>query len=150
VFAPSIPVIAAWANAGSLLTAGLVNLVGSPRLHKFYTDYDIPAGYYCSIGIAEIFAALFLAMPELRVWGILLATRIMFLSVVMLLDHQHYEYAGLVILFMVGLVAATLAVPSFHTYHPAEIPSHFVANMSADPERGLRALLEELRADSHL
>ena len=131
MFAPSIPVMAAWANAGILLAAGLVNLVGSPRLHEIYSEYDIPAGYYRTIGVAEIFAALFLVTPELRVWGILLATPIMFLSVVMLLDHERYEYAGLVALFLVGLVAATLAVPSIHAGHATELPTHFVVNTAA-------------------
>jgi len=127
--------MAAWANAGILLAAGLVNLVGFPRLHEIYAEYDIPAGFYRTIGIAEIFAALFLVTPELRVWGILLAAPIMFVSVVILLDHRQYRYAAPIVIMMAGLVAATLAVPPFHTYHAVEVPSRFVPNIAALQER---------------
>jgi len=123
----SIPVMAAWVNAGALFAAGLANLVGFPKLREIYADWDIPAGLYSTIGIAEIVAAVFLATPGLRLWGILIAAAIMFFSVVILLDHQHYAYAAPVALLMVALVTATLAVPSVG----AEMRPHFIPNMAA-------------------
>ncbi len=110
----SFPVIAAWIDAGVLSLAGLVNLIGLHPVRAIYADWDIPERFYHTLGMLQILAAVFLASPDMRVYGILLAAPILFGSVVMLLNHEHYAVAAPVALMMGGLVAATLAVSPVH------------------------------------
>ena len=108
----SFPVMAAWANAAIFAAAGLVNFTAIRSVREVYERWDVAPGFYRPLGLIEIAAAVFLAMPSMRFWGVLLATPIAFGSVVMLLDHRNYVYAASVIVMMSGLVAAILAIPS--------------------------------------
>src|SRR5262245_38231566 len=86
----SFPVIAAWVDAGVLSLAGLVNLIGLRPVRDIYADWDIPERFYHTLGLLQILAAVFLTSPDMRFYGILLAAPILFGSVVMLLNHEHY------------------------------------------------------------
>ena len=112
MFEVSFPVIAAWANAAIFAVAGLVNFTAVRAVREVYERWDVAPGVYRTLGLVELAAAVFLAMPSLRVWGLVLAAPIAFGSVVMLLDHRHYVYAASVIVMMSGLMAAILAIPS--------------------------------------
>lgn len=108
----SFPVMAAWANAAIFAAAGLINLTAVKSVRAVYDRWDVAPGFYRSLGLVELVAAVCLAVPSLRVWGLVLAAPIAFGSVVILLDHRHYAYAASVIVMMSGLLAATLAIPS--------------------------------------
>ena len=108
----SFPALAAWANAAIFATAGLINFTAIRSVREVYDRWDVSPGFYRPLGLIEIAAALFLTMPSLRLWGVLLAAPIAFGSVVMLLDHRNYLYAASVVVMMTGLVAASLAIPS--------------------------------------
>jgi DoxX-like family len=108
----SFPVLAAWTNAAIFAAAGLVNFTAVKSVRDIYDRWDVAPGFYRTLGLVEIAAALFLAMPSLRLWGLMLAAPIAFGSVVMLLDHRHYLYAASVVVMMSGLLAAILAIPS--------------------------------------
>lgn len=108
----SFPVLAAWLNAAIYAAAGLVNFTAVKSVREVYGRWDVAPGFYRPLGLVEIAAAVCLAVPSLRFWGVLLAAPISFGSVVMLLDHRHYVYAASTVLLMSGLVAATLAIPS--------------------------------------
>lgn len=108
----SFPVLAAWANAAIFAAAGLINFTAVRAVREVYGRWDVAPGFYRPLGLVEIAAAVFLAMPSLRLWGVVLAAPIAFGSVVMLLDHRHYLYAASVIFMMSGLLAAILAIPS--------------------------------------
>ncbi len=116
MFELSLPVAAAWINAGIFAAAGLINLAGLRSVREVYADWDVPAATYRTLGLIELVAAAFLAMPEFRFWGVILAAPIMFGSVVLLLDHRNYVFASSVIVLLVGLGAATLAIPPSHEY----------------------------------
>jgi len=107
----SFPVMAAWANAAIFAAAGLVNFTAIRAVREVYGRWDVSPGFYRPLGLVEIAAAVFLAMPSLRFWGVVLAAPIAFGSVVILLDHRHYLYAVSVIVMMSGLLAAILAIP---------------------------------------
>lgn len=111
----SFPVMAAWANAAIFVVAGLVNFTAIRAVREVYGRWDVSPAFYRPLGVVEIAAAVFLAVPSLRFWGVVLAAPIAFGSVVMLLDHRHYLYAASVIFMMSGLLAAILAIP-----HPQE------------------------------
>jgi|SRR5882672_993734 len=109
----SLPLMAAWANAGLFLVAGLINLTATAigPVREIYARWDIPTTFYRSLGIVEILAAAFLVTPEYRAWGIALAAPIMFGSIVMLLDHRHYLIAVPALVVMAALAPAALSVP---------------------------------------
>jgi hypothetical protein len=98
-------------NAAIFAAAGLVNVTAARSVREVYERWDLSPGFYRPLGLVEIAAAVCLAVPSLRFWGVLLAAPIFFGSVVMLLDHRHYVYAASVVVMMTGLVAALLAVP---------------------------------------
>jgi len=108
----SFPALAAWANAALFGAAGLINFTAIRSVREVYERWDVSPGFYRPLGLIEIAAALFLTMPSLRLWGVLLAAPIAFGSVVILLDHRNYLYAASVVVMMTGLVAASLAIPS--------------------------------------
>jgi hypothetical protein len=108
----SFPVMAAWMNAAIFAGAGLINFTAIKSVREVYDRWDVSPGFYRPLGLVEIAAAVCLAVPSLRFWGVLLAAPIFFGSVVMLLDHRHYAYAASVAVMMTGLVAALLAVPA--------------------------------------
>jgi DoxX-like family len=112
MFEISYPVLAAWANAVIFATAGIVNLTAVPNVRTVYARWDVSPGFYRPLGLVEIVAAVCLALPSLRWWGLVLAAPIAFGSVVILLDHRHYISAASVVVMMSGLLAATLAIPS--------------------------------------
>jgi hypothetical protein len=108
----SFPVLAAWMNAAIFAAAGLVNLTAVKSVRDVYGRWDVAPGFYRPLGLVELAAAVFLAVPSLRFYGVLLAAPIAFGSVVMLLDHRHYVYAASMVFLMSGLLAAILAIPS--------------------------------------
>lgn len=129
----SLPVLATWANVALLSLAGVINLLGIRPVREIYADWDIPGVFYRAVGLVEIVAALFLATPEMRIWGIVLAAPILFGSVVMLLNYRHYAVAAPVAIMMAALVVAMLAVPPSHA-RPYTIVPVPAAVMTADDE----------------
>ena len=108
----SLPVIAAWANAAFLGAAGLINWFDGEKIRALYRRWSIPARSYRTIGLLEIAAAMFLAVPHLRAWGIVLAAVILFGSAVLLLSRRNYAYALGVIVMLAVLGAAVFAIPT--------------------------------------
>ena len=120
----SFPVLAAWMNAAIFAAAGLVNFTAVKSVREVYGRWDVAPGFYRPLGLVEIAAALCLAVPSLRFWGVLLAAPIAFGSVVMLLDHRHYVYAASMVFLMSGLLAAILAIPSTPDFVLANPENH--------------------------
>jgi DoxX-like protein len=112
MFELSFPVMAAWLNAAILAAAGLINFAAVKSVRSVYDSWDVSPAFYRPLGLVEIAAAVCLAVPSLRTWGVLLAAPIFFGSVVILLDHRHYVYAASVVVMMTGLAAAVLAIPA--------------------------------------
>jgi len=130
----SLPVLAAWANAMIFAAAGVANFTAPKRIRTFYEQWDVTPGFYRTLGVIEIAAAVCLATPSLRVWGLVLAGPIAFGSVVMLLDQQKYIWAASAIAIVAGLFAAMLTLaqkPSFVVANPAESVVIQVANNSS-------------------
>jgi hypothetical protein len=119
----SFPVMAAWTNAAIFAAAGLINSTAIKSVRAVYDRWDVSPGFYRPLGLVEIAAAVCLAVPSLRFWGVLLAAPIFFGSVVMLLDHRHYAYAASVVVMMTGLIAALLAIPAVPEF-ALVIPNH--------------------------
>jgi hypothetical protein len=110
--AMTIPIIAQVAvdvlSAIFALT-GLVNLSGSTRLRVVYRLWHYPHNFYRIVGLAQLMAALFLIVPETRIWGIVAGGTIIFIATVTLLHHRQYLWSLPVMLLLVSLVPASLA-----------------------------------------
>jgi hypothetical protein len=106
-----IPTMVAMSVAALLGVIGVVQLDGPRFVRDAYQRWDYPRHLRLVTGLLDIAAALMLAEPSLRGWGIALAAILLFGCVVTLLDHRQYAYAVPAILMMAALVPATLAVP---------------------------------------
>lgn len=96
--------LAFYAVTGVFVMAGLVNLSGSPVVRATYRTWDYPAKFYRVVGAIEFLVALFLALPETRVWGVILGSFIAFFSVVTLLKHRLYAWSLPAMLLLAALV----------------------------------------------
>jgi hypothetical protein len=89
--------------------AGALHLVAPPPVRRAYRRWQFARGFYYVVGVAQALAALFLIVPQTRIWGGILAAMILFVAVVSLLNHRKYLYAVPAILIMVALAPAMAA-----------------------------------------
>ena len=101
---------------------GFIHLLGPRFLRDAFQRWNYGTRVRLVTGNLEIMAALMLAHPALRGWGIALAALIMFGAVITLLNHGQYLCAVPSIALMVALIPAILAVPpADHQVHYATI-----------------------------
>ena len=98
VFAPHLAL-----SLASLFAASALLHAAAPRLLRPLYQHS---QFARTAGLVQGLAALFLVMPQLRVWGVILGAMILFALVVSLLNHRRYWYALPAILCMVALVPA--------------------------------------------
>ena len=94
---------------GVFLLAALVNLTGSSVVRAAYRAWDYAPNFYRVVGVIELLAALFLTLPQTRIWGVILGGGIAFFSVVALLKHGRYAWSLPAMLLLAALVPATFA-----------------------------------------
>ena len=133
MFEASFPVLAAWANAAIFAAAGLINFTAVRSVREVYDRWDVAPGFYRPLGLVEIVAAICLAVPSLRFWGVVLAAPIAFGSVVLLLDHRHYVYAASMAVMMWGLLAAILAIPQASEFVITTPPNQGLVQLAGGP-----------------
>lgn len=102
-------VVIALALAGVFGLAGLLQLMSPKPLRALYDRWRYPRGFERVTGALELVAAVFLAIGETRIWGVLLAAFITFTAVVTLLNRGKYLYAATGMLLLAALAPATLA-----------------------------------------
>ena len=112
----SYPFLLAWLIGTILSVTGFVHIAGPRGLREAYARWEFPARFYLVVGVLELTAAAFLAIPELRSWGVGLTGFIIFGAVVTLFNHRHYVLAVPGVILMVALVPVSLAVPH-ETHH---------------------------------
>ena len=100
---------------------GFIHLLGPRFLRNAFEKWNYGTPVRLVTGALEIMAALMLAHPELRGWGIALAALIMFGAVITLLNHEQYLCAIPSIALMAALFPAILAVPRADQVHYATI-----------------------------
>jgi hypothetical protein len=99
----------AWALSGVFALSGLVHLAGPRFIRRAYERWNFPPKFYRVTGCVELLAAGFLADPRTRIWGVVLAGLVTFISVVTLLNNRQYAYTLPGILVLVALVPASLS-----------------------------------------
>lgn len=98
-------------NLALILTAlfafvGAMNLAAPGFVRRSYQRWGYPRGFHYVAGGAQGLTALFLALPETRIWGGILGATILFIVTVSLLNHRKYAYAISVIMVMLTLAPA--------------------------------------------
>src|SRR5690349_14103865 len=101
-----------FANSLALSLAALfgsvaaLNLMAPGFLRRAYARWDFPRGFFYVAGTAQAFAALFMFLPQTRIWGGVLGAMILFVTVILLLNRGKYAYAVPAMLLMVALAPA--------------------------------------------
>ena len=90
---------------------GIVQLVGPTFVRDAYKRWDYPQRVRLLTGAFDIAAAVMLALPALRGWGIAVAAILTFGSIIVFLSHRQYRYAVPTMALMVALVPAAVAIP---------------------------------------
>ena len=98
--------IAALALAGLFLLAGAAHIIGPRALRLAYRRGQFANSFRYAAGAVQLLAALFLIVPQTRLWGGGLAAMILFAGIVSLLNHGRYLYAIPAILIMLAVVPA--------------------------------------------
>ena len=88
---------------------GLANVSGNSMVRATYRLWRYPRRFHRVVGVLELTTALFLAVPQLRIWGVILGGFIAFFSVVALLNHRRYALSVSGMLLLASLVPAALA-----------------------------------------
>jgi hypothetical protein len=110
VWSNNLPHLLALTLAVIFAATAAIELMGYRYIRTHFRRWRHPRQFYRVMGALQLFAALFLAMPQLRVWGIVLAGIITFLWVVTLLNRRQWSWAIAAMLMMVALVPASLSI----------------------------------------
>ena|SRR5579863_9626197 len=108
----TVPIIAGLAvNVLSAIfaLAGVINLSGSMHFWAVYRFWKYPHNFYRIVGLTELLVALFLIVPETRIWGITSSGLIAGIMTMTLLHHRKYLWSLPAMLLLVALVPASLA-----------------------------------------
>jgi hypothetical protein len=92
--------------AAAFALAAVLNLAAPKFVRRIYQRWEFPRGFYYVVGVAQTFTALFLFLPQTRIWGGVLGAMVLFVTTVSLLNHRKYLYAVPAILLMVALAPA--------------------------------------------
>ena len=90
---------------------GAVQLAGPRFVREAYKRWDYGPRVRIVTGVLDVAAAIMLALPALRGWGIAVAAVLTFGSVVVFLSHRQYRHALPAIGLLIALIPATAAVP---------------------------------------
>src|ERR1700689_3702406 len=105
-----LPHILANGLAAIFAITAIIDLAGSRYIRARFRQWRYPRQFYRVMGVLQLFTSLFLAMPQLRIWGIFLAGLVTFFWVVTFLNHRHWSWAAAGMLMMMALVPASLAI----------------------------------------
>ncbi len=101
----------AWLLSAAFAVTAALHLFGLRVVREAYERWQYPRGFRETTGALLGLAAVFLAFPLTRLWGIAIAAIVMFLSAITLLNHRQYTYAAPVIALLFALLPASLAGP---------------------------------------
>ena len=103
---------------------GAIQLIGPQFVREAYRSWDYGPRVRIVTGLLDITAAIMIALPALRGWGIALGAILTFGAVVVFLNHRQYRYALPAIGLMIALVPAAVTVPR-------TAPIQFIAQKAA-------------------
>jgi hypothetical protein len=95
--------------SGLFCIAGVINLSSAPYVQAAYRFWHYPRHFNHVVGALELTAALFLILPQTRIWGVVASGLIIFGSIVTLLNHRQYLWSLPALLLLAALVPASMA-----------------------------------------
>jgi hypothetical protein len=98
----------AQAQAALFAACAALNLIPPGFVRLAYARWNYAPGFYYVVALAQGLTALFLTMPQTRIWGGVLGAMVLFVTIVSLLNHRKYIYAVPAILVMVALAPAMI------------------------------------------
>jgi hypothetical protein len=90
--------------------AAIIDMAGFLRIREWLRQSWHPRQSFRVMGVLELITSIFLAIAQLRIWGIPLAGLITFFWVVTFLNHRQWSRAAAGMLLMMTLVPASLAI----------------------------------------
>jgi len=111
VFASQVFSLIAGAVSGVFAAGAVLQFVGPKALRAAYERWNYPRGFRHVTGVLLTLAALFLAFPLTRIWGVGLAALVMFLTTITLLNHRQYAWSVPVAVLFFALVPTALSGP---------------------------------------
>jgi predicted lysophospholipase L1 biosynthesis ABC-type transport system permease subunit len=90
--------------------SAITNMTGARYLRERFRQWRYPRRFYLVMGVLQLFTALLLAVPQLRIWGIVFAGLITFFWVVTLLNRRQWSWAAGGMLMLMALAPASLAI----------------------------------------
>lgn len=108
----NILIIARWAVdavSAAFALAGFMNFSGVTLLRAVHRLWDYPDNFYRVVGLAQLMVALFLIIPETRIWGIAASGMIIFMTTVTLLQHRQYLMSLAGMMLLITLIPASMA-----------------------------------------
>ena len=106
----NIPYLIANILAAIFAIAAIINLSESRYIRTWFAHWEYPRQFNRVMGALQLITALFPAVPQLRIWGVVLAGFITFFWVVTLLNHRQWSCAAAGMVLMATLVPASLAI----------------------------------------
>jgi DoxX-like family len=107
----TIPTAIAFALTAFFALAALVNFINPSFVRNAYESWGFPPKFNRAAAMVDLAAAVFLAMPITRIWGVALAAFVTFAAEIMLINHKHYAFAVPGMVVLAALVPALLAGP---------------------------------------
>jgi len=92
--------------------AGAVQLIAPGFVRRAYRRWELRPQLGRVIGALQLLAACFLAIPNTRLWGVVLAGPLNFLAVVILLKNREYGWAIPGLAAQIALAPVMLAAPA--------------------------------------
>ena len=92
------------------LISGVVQLPGPAFVRRAYKHWEYPPKFYRVTGFIQLLIALFLAVPQTRIWGVMLAVLVTFAAEITLLKNEQYVWSVLGFVMMLALVPAAFAI----------------------------------------
>jgi hypothetical protein len=78
----TLPHLLANGLAANFAVAAIMDLAGSRYVQARFRQWRYPRQFYRVMGVLQLITAIFLAMPQLRIWGIILAGLLTFFWIV--------------------------------------------------------------------
>jgi hypothetical protein len=96
--------------AAIFATAGMIDMAGSLDIRGRLRPWRYPRQLYRVMGVLQLFTAVFLVVPQLRIWGIILSGFMTTFWIVIFLNRRQWRWAVAGMLIMTALVPASLAI----------------------------------------
>ncbi len=94
--------------AAIFAVAAIIDLAGSRYVRARFRRWRYPLQFYRVMGVLQLITAIFLAVPPLRIWGVILAGLVTFFWMVALINHRQWSWAAAGLLLMMALAPAAM------------------------------------------